>query len=55
MIGADSLGYLSLEHAEKLAEGGGFCTACFSDVYPTRIPGNAQKDRFERKIHQAGE
>ena len=35
-IGADSLGYLSLESVVKIAEQAacGFCTACFSGVYP---------------------
>ncbi|MEG2221219.1 MAG: amidophosphoribosyltransferase [Oscillospiraceae bacterium] len=52
-IGVDSLGYLSVESAEKLAEhGGGFCTACFSGRYPTDVPGEKHKSRFEQKISQ---
>lgn len=52
MIGADSLGFLSLEHVRLLTgEDTGFCTACFSGQYPTAIPHFTQKDRFERKIH----
>lgn len=52
-IGADSLGYLSLEHARLLTgEDGGFCTACFSGDYPTEIPKPGSKSRFERPIHE---
>ncbi len=40
MIGADSLGYLSLEGLMKIAEGArcGFCTACFNSAYPMKVP-----------------
>jgi len=52
IIGVDSLGYLSLEHASMLTgRDTGFCTACFSGVYPTGIPSDCCKDRFEKKIH----
>lgn len=53
IIGADSLGYLSIENTKHLAEGCnhmGFCTACFSGDYPTAIPKNTCKNRFESKI-----
>jgi amidophosphoribosyltransferase len=38
-IGADSLGYLSLEGLRRSAASleGGFCDACFSDEYPVEI------------------
>ncbi|MDP4119915.1 MAG: amidophosphoribosyltransferase [Bacillota bacterium] len=51
-IGADSLGYLSLENARKIASGVniGFCDGCFSGVYPAPIPENEIDDRFSRKI-----
>ena len=53
IIGADSLGYLSIENVCKLAEnGGGFCTACFSGEYPTEVPANTRKYRFERKLSE---
>ncbi len=49
IIGADSLGYLSIEHARQMAEGSGtVCTSCFSGEYPTQIPDGAGKDRFEK-------
>ena len=48
IIGADSLGYLSIEHARLLTgEDTGFCTACFGGGYPTAIPENGEKTRFE--------
>jgi len=55
IIGADSLGYLQLPHAEMLAAGGhgkGFCTACFSGEYPTQVPKQTGKNRFEHKISE---
>ena len=56
IIGADSLGYLSVENALKLAGGndaeGRFCSACFDGKYPTEIPSETSKDRFENKIPQ---
>jgi len=52
LIGADSLGYLSMEHTLQLAPGcGGVCTACFGGEYPTQVPRHAGKTRFEGKIH----
>ena len=54
-IGVDSLGYLSIDNARKMAcgaEGKGFCTACFGGEYPTAIPKATDKNRFERKLSQ---
>ena len=53
IIGADSLGYLSVENARSLAKGlgsGGYCTACFDGAYPTATPSETKKNRFEEKI-----
>ena len=52
IIGADSLGYLSVENAERLAGPpyDRFCTACFGGGYPTSVPKDGQKDRFEQKL-----
>lgn len=53
IIGVDTLGYLSVESAKQLAcgvNGKGYCTACFDGSYPTRIPEQPQKHRFEEKI-----
>ena len=52
IIGVDSLGYLGMNHVTRLTDSDmGFCTACFSGIYPTAIPKVGEKDRFERKIH----
>ncbi len=53
LIGADSLGYLSLADVEKLADqtAPGFCTGCFGGGYATSIP-TGGKDRFEKKISE---
>ena len=55
IIGADTLGYLSLEHAYQLAEVEGcplhtHCAACFGGGYPTEVPKDMGKDRFENPI-----
>lgn len=52
IIGVDSLGYLSSENVVRLTEMSpdSFCTACFGGEYPTRIPAEGHKDRFEQKI-----
>ena len=52
-IGVTSLGYLSVENVKHLAgEDTGFCTACFGGEYPTSIPDETAKDRFETKISE---
>ena len=51
IIGADSLGYLPMEALSRLAMETGYCSACFSGNYPTAIPENTTKDRFEQKLH----
>lgn len=51
ILGADSLGYLPMEELGKLTEGDmGFCAACFNGAYPTSIPKDSGKDRFEGKV-----
>ena len=58
LLGADSLGYLSVEHAAMLAAhscGHGFCTACFDGNYPTDIPDETQKNKFERRLSEAAD
>lgn len=53
ILGVDSLGYLPLEDAARLADGcGGYCTACFGGAYPTEIPKGSAKSRFEHKISE---
>ena len=57
LIGADSLGYLSVDSVKRIACGekgrGGYCTACFDGDYPTEIPSQTQKSRFEKKISES--
>jgi amidophosphoribosyltransferase len=46
MIGADSLGYLSIEGLLKTPVGAkcGFCSACFNGCYPIDVPIEAEKN-----------
>ena len=52
MIGADSLGYLPVEQLCNIAPDHGYCSACFDGKYPTRIPSDTRKDRFERRLSE---
>ena len=52
IIGVDSLGYLPLENLRDLCGGDGYCSACFSGVYPTAVPKDIRKDQFEQKLSQ---
>ena len=55
IIGADTLGYLSVDNVKKIAQGEhckGFCTGCFGSEYPAQVPSETKKDRFERKISE---
>lgn len=53
IIGADSLGYLPLEALSRLIGSDGYCSACFTGSYPTPVPADTRKDRFEQKLSQA--
>ena len=50
MIGADSLGYLPVESLSGLTGSCEYCSACFGGEYPTRIPRDTRKDRFEQRL-----
>ena len=50
LIGADSLGYLPVSALEKLAGCKDYCRACFCGDYPTKVPTDTRKDRFEQKL-----
>lgn len=50
IIGADSLGYLPVESLTILTGNCEFCNACFGGVYPTEIPTDTRKDRFEQRL-----
>lgn len=51
-IGADSLGYLPVEQLSLLTGSCNYCNACFSGEYPTEIPSDTGKDRFERRLSE---
>lgn len=52
MIGVDSLGYLPVSELCSLIGNDGYCSACFSGDYPTPVPTDTRKDRFEQKLSQ---
>lgn len=53
-IGADTLGYLSVEATHKLAENANceFCDGCFTGVYPVEVPKEQKKNKFEQKMNK---
>ncbi len=52
ILGADSLGYLPIERLCDLVGSDNYCSACFNGDYPTSIPVDIGKDRFERKLSE---
>ncbi len=52
LIGADTLGYLGIEHLPELPGDSGrtYCTACFTGDYRTRIPEETKRDMFEESV-----
>ena len=55
IIGADSIGYLNLDHLGMLMgtpKGCGYCAACFDGNYPTEVPKETCKNRFEGKLSE---
>ena len=52
VIGADSLGYLPFDKLGDLADGQGLCSACFDGNYPTAVPQDEGKERFEQKLSE---
>ena len=54
-VGADSVGYLDINHLNMLIGSNGnegYCHACFSGEYPTKEPTALEKNKFEHKIHE---
>ena len=49
-IGVNSLGYLPIESLYRLAGSKDYCSACFDGRYPTKIPADTRKNRFEQKL-----
>ena len=50
IIGVDSLGYLPVEELKNMIGNSQYCSACFSGDYPTPVPKDTRKDRFEQKL-----
>ena len=46
MIGADSLGYVSLEGLKASTKGAlcGHCSACFDGIFPAGVPSTSGED-----------
>ena len=55
MIGADSLGFFPLYRLEELAGDKHYCSACFDGRYPTKVPQNTKKNRFETALSERKE
>ena len=53
IVGADTLGYLPIGSLPTLAGDIPCCDACFSGDYPTSIPKNTSKNRFETKLSKS--
>lgn len=53
-IGVDTLGYLSVDATNQLADKSecGFCNGCFTGRYPIEVPEEQAKDKFEEKLNQ---
>ena len=52
LLGADSLGYLPVDSLGELAGSEQICRACFDGRYPTPIPTDSGKNRFEQKLSE---
>ncbi|MCC8068267.1 MAG: amidophosphoribosyltransferase [Ruminococcus sp.] len=54
-IGADSLGYLSVDGVKSLASEADcdFCVGCFTNKYPIDVPSEMPKDKFEFRIGES--
>ena len=53
IIGADTLGYLPVSQLSLLTGNCDYCSACFNGDYPTEIPNDTCKNRFEQKLSEA--
>lgn len=50
IIGADTLGYLPVSELCNLIASDDYCSACFDGDYPTAVPTDTRKNRFEQKL-----
>ena len=52
MIGVDSLGFLPLKSLQELSGNMEYCSACFDGRYPTKVPSDTRKNRFEQRLSE---
>ncbi len=52
IIGVDTLGYLPVDKLHELVGCREYCAACFTGDYPTKIPTDLRKDRFEGRLSE---
>ncbi|MBQ8930249.1 MAG: amidophosphoribosyltransferase, partial [Oscillospiraceae bacterium] len=52
IIGADSLGFLPVQQLAALSGNTAYCSACFDGHYPTEIPADTGKNRFEQRLSE---
>ena len=54
LVGADTMGYLSVEHAKCMAKGAhcGFCVGCFTGQYPVAPPAPVAPDQYDQPLSQ---
>ncbi len=52
IIGADTLGFLPIESLAGLTGCTEYCSSCFDGHYPTAIPSDTRKNRFELKLSE---
>ena len=52
MMGVDSLGFLPLKSLQELSGNMEYCSACFDGRYPTKVPSDTRKNRFEQRLSE---
>ena len=52
IIGVDTLGYLPADELPGLCGSSDICSACFDGSYPTPVPTDTRKDRFEQRLSE---
>lgn len=52
IIGVDSLGYFPIEEIKEMVGDTCYCDACFNGNYPTAVPTETKRDKFEQKLSQ---
>ena len=54
IIGVDTLGYLPLEDIFSITGKNdcSYCNSCFTEVYPTEVPDQRVKNRYEQKLNR---